>query len=324
VSQLPAFTIVMGGDTALVADAARDVINELAGGHDHGLVVEEIGSEELDASMVVDACLTPPFLGDRRVVVARDFGRLDADGVARILEYVSAPLDTTALVLVQGDEKVSQKVVNAAKKSGRIVGTTDTSKQDERRAFVDDHLKKSKVRFEPPARALLADHLGEDVSRLGSLLEVIEASLGEGSTVSAEDLTPFLGEAGGVAPWVLTDAIDSGDYEAALSVLHRLLHGGARHPLALMAILQGHYATMLRLDGSAARSKQQAAEVLGIHPFRAGKALSQSQRLGSAAIQDAVILLADADFGLRGGSDLPDDTLLEVLVARLCRLSPRR
>ena len=72
---------------------------------DHALVVEEIGGgagDELNVGAVVDACLTPPFLVDRRVVVVREAGRLLTADVPRLVEVVEDPLPTTVLVLVGG------------------------------------------------------------------------------------------------------------------------------------------------------------------------------------------------------------------------------
>ena len=55
--------------------------------------------------------------------------------------------------------------------------------------------------------------------------------------------------------------------------------------------------------------------------FPAKKALSQSRRLGSARIARAIRLLAQADLDMRGVTALPGEAVLEVLVARLSRLS---
>ena len=43
-------------------------------------MVEEFGgpgAEQLDVGAVIDACTTPPFLVERRVVVVRDAGQLN-------------------------------------------------------------------------------------------------------------------------------------------------------------------------------------------------------------------------------------------------------
>src|SRR5438270_846669 len=132
------------------------------------------------------------------------------------------------------------------------------------------------------------------------------------------------GEAGGVAPWDLTDAIDRGDTVAALENLHRLL-GAGRHPLVILASLHNHYARILRLEGSGAADEKAAAEMLGItgSTFPARKALSQARRLGHDAAARAITLLADADLALKGSIEWPDGLVLEVLVARLSRLGPR-
>ncbi len=102
-----------------------------------------------------------------------------------------------------------------------------------------------------------------------------------------------------------------------------MVDAGERHPLVIMATLHRHYAAMLRLDGSGATNENQAAELLGIKPFPAKKALAQSRRLGIAGLRRAIELLAAADLDLRGASAWPEELVLEVLVARLSRLAPR-
>ena len=74
-----------------------------------------------------------------------------------------------------------------------------------------------------------------------------------------------------------------------------------------------------------ARSDTDAAAAMGIKPgFPAKKALANYQRLGGGGVQRAVHLLAEADLDLRGDTDLDPETVMEVLVARLSRLTPAR
>ena len=99
---------------------------------------------------------------------------------------------------------------------------------------------------------MVAETLGEDINRLGALLETLESTFGAGARLHADDIRPFLGDAGAVPPWDLTDAIDRGDTAVALANLSRLLRGGERHPLQILATLHAHYTRMLRLDGAGA------------------------------------------------------------------------
>jgi DNA polymerase III subunit delta len=147
----------------------------------------------------------------------------------------------------------------------------------------------------------------------------LTAAYGEGARVSAEDLAPYLGEAGNVPRYELTDAIDKGDAGRALVVLHRLLDAGGLAPMQIMATLHGHFANMLALDGDDIVGERDAAAVLGTAPFVAKKALEQSRRLGSAKIAEAIVLIAAADLDVRGVSGLDPKLVIEILVARLAR-----
>ena len=323
---LPAY-LVKGSDPSLVAQAAHSLVDTLVGGADPSMVVEEFGGpgvDQLDVGAVIDACTTLPFLVDRRVVVVREAGQVVAADAKRLVAYLSDPLPTTALVLVAGGGAVNQGLVKAVAASGEVVDTSvGTGKA--RTRWLSDHVKGGPVRLDGSAQARLADHLGADMGRLAGLLDTLAAAYGRGATVTAADLEPFLGEAGALAPWDLTDAIDAGRMAPGLEVLHRMLWAGESHPLVVLAWLHKHYRQMLRLDGAGVTSPEQAAQVLGIAPFPAKKALAQSGRLGTAGIARAMQLLAAADLDLRGATGLPGELVVEVLVARLCNLvRPRR
>jgi DNA polymerase-3 subunit delta len=316
--------LVDGDDPVLVDEEVRRLVATLAG-EDAGLAVEDFWRDDVELDAVAGACLTPPFLADRRVVVLRNAGRFSTDALAPLLAVLDDPLPTTALIVAAGGGRLSPRLVAAIKKVGHVIST---SPGRDTRAWIDGRLKRAPVRVEPAAQRVLADHLGEDLSRLPGLIDVLAASYGDGAVIGPEELEPFLGEAGAIAPWDLTDAIDHGDTEAALVALHRLLTGGDRHPLVVLAILHRHVASALALDGTGVRSDADAAELLGIpkgrSTFPARKALGTARAWGSDGVARAVELLADADVDLRGESSWPADAILEVLVARLSRLGRRR
>jgi DNA polymerase-3 subunit delta len=317
--------LVDGEDPTLVADEVRRLVSKLAGG-DPALTVEDFWGDEVDLEAVAGACATPPFLADRRVVVLRDAGRFSADDVRPLLAYLEDPLPTTSLIVAAGGGgRIATKLANAIKKVGEVVSVGPGR---DARGWVEARLREAPLRFEASVRTQLTSHLGEDLGRLPALIEALVASYGSGASIGVAELEPFLGEAGSVAPWELTDAIDRGDTETALTVLHRLLHAGDRHPLVVLAVLHRHVAQALQLDGSGATSEAAAAAILGIakgrSTFPARKALATSRRWGSDGVARAIRLLADADVDLRGESTWPAEAVLEVLVARLSRLAPRR
>jgi DNA polymerase-3 subunit delta len=321
--------LVRGDDAVLRSEATRAVVHELVGDADASLVVEEFEpGEEPDTAAIADAAQTPPFLTDRRVIVVRDVSAYSSDALEPLLRYFEAPLPSTAVVLVAGDKgRISTKLLNAVKKVGHVVESSVPANAKGRSAWLANQLKGAPVRLEPAAVNLVEKHLGEDVSRLANLLETLAAAYGHGARIGVEDARPFLGEAGSVPPWELTDAIDSGWADLAIAALQRMLAAGDRHPLQIMATLHGHYARMLRLDGADARDEAAAAAMLGMKgsTFPAKKALTQVRALGHDKVVRAFELLAEADLDLRKfRKDWPEELVMEVLVGRLCQLSPRK
>jgi DNA polymerase III subunit delta len=337
--------LIRGDDPSLVGAAVSDVVHRLVGDADRGLMVEELDGEDYELGALVDAARTPPFLTDRRVVVGRGLRRFfprssrasesaddDADDeepeapakgtLAPLLSYLGDAVDTTDLVLEAGGGATPRPLLDAVKKAGGTVVETTIKSTKDRASFFDEHLSAARVRLDPSARQAIGNHLGEDLARLEPLIDVLEATFGEGARLSAVEVKPFLGEAGGVPPWDLTDAIDAGDTGRALELVTRMLGAGERHPLQIMAILHGHYVRLLRLDGANARGESDAADLLKVAPFQAKKALQQGRRLGHDGVARAIKLLAQADLDLRGERDLPEDLVMEVLVARLSRLGP--
>jgi DNA polymerase III subunit delta len=316
--------LVDGDDPVLVGEEVRRLVKTLAG-DDPALSVEDFWGDDVDLDAVAGACLTPPFLSARRVVILRDAGRFGTEALGPLLAFLDDPLPTTALIVAAGGGKLAPKLTAAIKKVGHIV---PTGPGRDTKGWLEGRLKQAPLRFEPATRGALAVHLGDSVSRLPALLDVLVATYGEGAIIGPAELEPFLGEAGGIAPWDLTDAIDQGDTEAALVALHRLLTGGERHPLVVLAILYRHVAPIMALDGASVRSEAEAASLLGLAKGRstypAKKALATARVWGNEGVARAIELLAEADVDLRGVSSWPSEAVLEVLVARLSRLAPRR
>jgi DNA polymerase-3 subunit delta len=290
-------------------------------------VVEEIGGgpgDDINIGAVVDACLTPPFLIDQRVVVLREAGRLLTADAPRLVEVIKDPLPSTVLILVGGGGTVPAPLVKAITAAGKIIDVA-VNRPGDRKAWLQDHLRSAPVKLEPRAAQVLGLHVGEDLGRVEGLLSAVAAAYGEGARITTEELEPYLGEAGNVARYELTDAIDKGDASAALGVLHRMTEAGGLSAVEVVFSLHRHYSNMLALDGATVSSGEEAARLLSVNSAFVGKkALEQSRRLGSARIAHAIGLLAEADLDVKGRTGLPPALVVEILVARLSRQTRQR
>ena len=309
--------LLTGDDESILRSAVSDLVHRLVGDGDRSMMVDEFDGEEYELRLVVDAAQTMPFLTDKRVVVARQVSRFATDEVGPLVAYIADPLDSTDLVLVAGGGRISKKLTDAVKASGTV---HDTSPGRDKRSWLADQVAAAGLRLDNSATTQLVAWLGEDAGRLDGILATLVSTYGEGATLSFEQIEPFVGDAGGVPPWDLTDAIMAGDTTRALTLLGRMVHAGGRHPLQVMSILHNHYAGIAKLDGVDARSEAQAAEATGLKGFPAKKALQNYNKLGGANTKRAIDWIAQADLDLRGAKELDPELVMDVLVARLSKL----
>lgn len=318
--------LISGDDASLVLSGVTELLHRLVGDGDRSLMVDDFDGPEYELRAVVDAAQTPPFLTEHRVVVARGVGRFTADDVAPLVAYLDDPLDTTELVLVGGGGKVPKSLTDAIKRAGaHVVDTSPPSRAKDRAGWIEQQFAAAGLRVDAQGLHTVGAWIGEEAGRLQGVIETLVSTYGTSHKLKSDDLRPFLGEAGGVPPWDLTDAIDRGDTTRALELLHRMMGSGERHPLQVMAILHGHYGKLLKLDGADARDESAAAALLGTKPgFGTKKLLDQFRRLDGSGVARAIGLLAQADLDLRGAKDWPDSLVMEVLVARLSKLAGSR
>ena len=325
---------VVGTDATMVYDSLHNVIGEAVGDLDPSFALEDFTAKDVTAaglesviSRVMGALNTPAFLVERRVVVVRDAQLFLADEVDQLLDWIGSPTPSTTLVLAVVGAK-SNKLVKAA---SDVVEVNVGSRSVERVSFVVDKMAEYRVSVDRHVCQQVADQVGDDVARVDALARTLK-SIYATAPLNFAHIEPYLGDAGDVPEWDLTDAIDGGDATKAIVVARRMLDSKSRAGLQIVNILQRHYLRMARLEGSGVRGEEEAAALLGINKYPAGKSLRVSERLGPERVSTAVHWITQADLNLKGGVsyggkdldtdlDVTDLTVVEVLVARLAKMT---
>jgi DNA polymerase III subunit delta len=329
--------LVTGNDPVLRDDAVTALVDELLAGDDRSLTVEEftvpgrgdtdepVGRDDV-VSAVLNAAASPPFMTSRRIVIVRDVGNLRAADAAPLVASLDDPLPTTELILVVGGGKTPDGLDKAARAHGTVTGPASEKTTDVLALELTTH----DLDLTRDARDAIRAHVGDDAGLVPSLVVTLRAAHPPGTTLDVADVTPYLGEAGSIPVWDLTNAIERGDIPGALATVRRLLtvtsprQPKPMHPLQITAMLHGHYRRLLRLDDPAVRTNEDAAAAIGgrTNPRAAGFRLRQARGLGTDGLRRAFDLLAQADLDLKGARAIPEDAVVELLVGRLAGLAP--
>lgn len=313
-------TYLISGDESLISLELTALVDRLVGDNDRAMMVDDFDCSEstFTAGSVVDAVTTMSLFLERKVVIVRHLHDLKAEHLDGFVTAIDSCIDEADLVITSTG-KVLKIVSDALKRvKAQTIGAVVISNQGERLKWVESKLVEAGFTYSADAARLINQWFGADQARVAGLVATLLSTYGEGAKLSRSDVEVFLGEAGSIAPWDLTDAIDNGDTQTALVMLHRMLADS--HPFQVLGLLANRYAQMMKIDGRGVRSADDAAAILGGKPFTAGKILVQYQRLGSAGISRAIALIAAADIDMRGGKDWEPELVMEVLVARLARL----
>lgn len=309
---------IKGEDPILISSALGATLKQII---QNDALVENFSIAENELNLALEACQTPPFFDLIRYVVIKEIGLLGSKDISDLLSYLKNPSPSTCLILVSGSGSITPLLLRALKEQNVYIIEAGVPSKRNRRPWFLKKIKESQLRIETAAVEKLEEHLGDDIARLEGILSNLKARYGEKALLSFSEIDPFLGLAGGVGPWELTDAIDKGNPALALEILQRLLNS-QKHPLVILTILYRHYLSMLSLEGKGVLTEDEAAKIIGSKStFTAKKTMLQARKLSKDKIHDAIILLADADADLRGEKGWENQLTLEVLVGRLSAMS---
>jgi DNA polymerase-3 subunit delta len=334
--------LVRGDDPILRDQAVGHLVDELLGDADRTMALEDFtiparGMAEGDATgadariavvdAVLNAAMTLPFGADRRVVVLREIGLLAAGEVAPIVQYAAEPSESTELVLVAGGGRTAKAIDDVVKKHGAAHAPDATKPADVLARELDD----AGIELRADAATALLAHVGSDAGLVPGLVDTLAAAYGPGAVLGVDEVSPYLVGQGTVPVWDLTNAIEKGDVATALEVLQRMLtvtsptQPAADHPLRILGLLHSQYRKLLVLDDPAVRTAEDAASALGgrTSPNAARFRLRQARALGTDGLRQAFDHLARADLDIKGERAIPQDLVMQLLVARLAGLNAR-
>ena len=208
-------TLVQGSDPSLRDREVQRVVDELLGGIDRSLALDDHTIEsrrrggarrptpmppttttttavdgaslELPTfAAVVNAVQSPPFMTECRVVVVREIGNLTSEQGKWLAEWIADPLDGVHLVLVAGGGRVPAALDKACKASATVVG--DTGSVGEQTAAVLDERRHATrgCELNADASARIVTHLGDDAGRVPELVELLRATYGADATLDVD------------------------------------------------------------------------------------------------------------------------------------------
>lgn len=160
----------------VMPDANRDFDMELLYGSD------------VDAVRVADSCQQFPMLGEKRLVVVREFQQMRSSQDA-LASYCKNPSPTSVLVLCHKNGNLDKRkaLYKAVEQCGGIMFESKRVYESSLPSFIQRYLKSAGKDIEPKATQMLVEHVGTDLMRMSSELDklLVAMPVGESRVVAA-------------------------------------------------------------------------------------------------------------------------------------------
>ncbi|MBN2392817.1 MAG: DNA polymerase III subunit delta [Anaerolineae bacterium] len=292
--------------------------------------LRDLNTEVLEAPVTAaalrQACSTFPFLGDVRIVIAREFlsqtkGQA-ANEIDEIAVYLPGLPPTTTLIFCESKAVAAKNPVLAqAKKLNANIQAFAVPNTKELSRWIVERTKMHQGAIDFNAAALLGQNIGPNLRLLDQEIRKLMLYCGENKSITIEDvkvMAPYVQSADVI--FTMVDAIGQRNPRNAMLYLHRLLEVG-EHPLGIFGMIVRQLRLLIQVRWLADRQMSQPdiAKRLKLHPFVTGKIRAQAQRFTPEQLRAAYQLLVDSDLAIKRGL-LEAEAALDLLIAQLTSL----
>lgn len=267
--KIPPVVLLYGEEEFLIDECVRGIIELLLDEGTKGFNLDVVSGTKAEMKEVLALASAFPMMSERRVVVVKEFEKLNSDDAAkeRFTAYLQNPLESTCLVLVAQKTDFRKRPYTDLKKNAELVECKplyDNQVPD----WIARRIRETGKSADPEACRMLHAYVGNSLRALQNEIDKLFIFVGEKKTISAEDVTEVVGASKGFTVFELQNAVGRKDLREAIRILQAMLQSG-QSPQMIIVMLTRFLNQLWRL-GEVKRSGLSDSEVaksVGIHPY---------------------------------------------------------
>lgn len=319
-NELAPLYFLFGEETFLIDDLQAAVLDNALEPHEKDFNLDIVYGSETNARDVLALCSGYPVMAQRRVVIVREFEKLEGNSLFKT--YAERPNPTAVVLLVcNARPNLSTHPYRALKEHAAWAEFKPVSSK-KMPSWIKAFVERNGYRIEPAALHMLGDVMGTDLRTAATEIEKLFTFIGDRKEITADDVLLAAGHTREYSVFELQRAIGQQRFTDAVRISDRLLTKAANpagEAIMIVAVLTSFYTKLWRLLPLLAdRMPEKAmAGQIGVPPFFIGEYLGAIKRLGGAGIERAFGALLAADYELKGGATRNADAILLLLLGRL-------
>lgn len=279
------------------------------------------GADVDDFALVVNAAKRFPMMAERQLIVVKEAQNIK--GIDNLSYYLQKPLMSTILVICYKNGTLRNKKIIAGIESIGVVYESKKLYDNQLPAFINNYVAAKSLSIEPKAVSMLADFVGNDLSRLSGELDKLAISLPEGSMrITPETVERNVGISKDFNNYELLNAIISRNASKVAQIVQYFEHNPKNNPLVVtISVLFNFFSNLMLCYYSPDKSENGIMKELNLRSsFQARDYLAAMRSYNAFKCIDIIALLRQYDArskGIGSGASSNDGDLLKELVFKI-------
>ncbi len=233
--------------------------------------------KDTDVMTILNAARRFPMMSEYQLILVKEAQELkwgkDGDDAKKaqdpLLSYLENPLQSTILVFCfkHGKFDKRKKTYKAIEKKGLVFESAKIY-DNKVAAWIEDFVREKGYRIHAHASALLAEYLGNDLSKVANELEKLMLNVQAGQEITTENVQNNIGISKEYNVFELQSAIAKRDIFKANQIINYLGANPKANPMVLvLGALNTYFTKALKYHYAKDRSPQGLAKELGVNPY---------------------------------------------------------
>lgn len=226
--------------------------------------------KDTDFVTVVNAAKRYPMLGNYQVIIVKEAQNLKWKGDDDVLlAYLENPMKSTVLVLAHkyGKFDKRKKIYKVAERAGVVLESAKLY-DDKVAPWIGSFVKDRGWGIHPQAAAMMAEYLGNDLSKVVNELEKLMLNVPKEREISAQDIERNIGISKDFNVFELNTALAKRDAVKAFQIVTYFAANPRSNPIqVILGAMAGYFTKILKYHYLPDKSPQMVARELGVHPF---------------------------------------------------------
>jgi DNA polymerase-3 subunit delta len=268
---------------------------------------------ETDVSTIVSEAKRFPMMAERQVVIikeaqlVRNLFPSGDEAKSELAAYVQNPLPSTILVIchkykkIDSRKKLAKEFLKGIEDNG-VLFTSDKIKDHTLATWISDHVMALGYRIDPRTATILAEYLGNDLSKIDNELGKLFIELKQGESISLDHIERNIGISKDFNIFELQNAILNRDVQKANRIIIHFSKNTKEHPIQMLtATLIGFFIKIITMQYLQQNNRaNEAAKVLRVNPYFIKDYQLGARNFSQKKLKSIVAYLRETDLKSKG------------------------